>query len=183
MEISCRASHNVNRLKQITGGSTWMTPLVYPRSNGSANNTWCGFPSIERKILFEETRKELESVLRELTKHRESETLRVEGRMLLDHVHMLVAIPQKYIVSQVVGVHDGQECDSCCPDVSGARAKFHRTTSLGEGLLHINSWTRHSPRLSMPQCAGAGSCILIGTIVPPRDSSAHRGQISRPSEA
>jgi hypothetical protein len=45
-----------------------MTPLVYPRSNGSANNTWCGFPSIERKILFEETRKELESVLRELTK-------------------------------------------------------------------------------------------------------------------
>jgi hypothetical protein len=29
-----------------------------------------------------------------------------------DHVHMLLSIPPKYAVSQVVGVHEGEECDS-----------------------------------------------------------------------
>jgi putative transposase len=44
---------------------------------------------------------DLGPVLRELAKHKESEIL--EGRMLLDHVHMLIAIPPRYAVSQVVG--------------------------------------------------------------------------------
>jgi putative transposase len=58
-------------------------------------------PKYRKKKLFEELRKELWPVLRELAKHKESEIL--EGRMLLDHVHMLIAIPPKYSVSQVVG--------------------------------------------------------------------------------
>jgi putative transposase len=59
-----------------------------------------------KKKLFEELRKELGPVLRELAKHKESEIL--EGRMLLEHVHMLTAIPPKYAVSQVVGYMKGK---------------------------------------------------------------------------
>ena len=63
-------------------------------------------PKYRKKKLFEELRKELGPVLRELAKHKESEIL--EGRMLLDHVHMLIAIPPKYAVSQVVGYMKGK---------------------------------------------------------------------------
>ena len=63
-------------------------------------------PKYRKKKLFGELRKELGPVLRELARHKESEIL--EGRFLLDHVHMLIAIPPKYAVAQVVGyiVHE-----------------------------------------------------------------------------
>ena len=63
-------------------------------------------PKYRKKELFEELRKELGPVLRELARHKESEIL--EGRILLDHVHMLMAIPPKYAVSQVVGYMKGK---------------------------------------------------------------------------
>ena len=65
-------------------------------------------PKYRKKKLFEEFRKELGPVLRELAKHKESETFCVEGQMLLDHVHMLIAIPPKHAVSQVVGYMKGK---------------------------------------------------------------------------
>jgi putative transposase len=46
-------------------------------------------PKYRKKKLFEELRKELGPVLRELARHKESEIL--EGKILLDHVHMLIA--------------------------------------------------------------------------------------------
>ncbi len=58
-------------------------------------------PKYRKKKLFEELRRDLGPVLRELAQRKESEIL--EGRMLLDHVHMLIAIPPKYAVSPVVG--------------------------------------------------------------------------------
>ncbi len=63
-------------------------------------------PKYRRKKLFEELRKKLGPVLRELAQHKESEIL--EGRMLLDHVHLLIAIPPQYAVSQVVGYVKGK---------------------------------------------------------------------------
>ena len=59
-----------------------------------------------KKKLFEGLRKELGPVLRELARHKESEVL--EGRLMLDHVHMLIAIPPKYVVAQVVGYIKGK---------------------------------------------------------------------------
>jgi putative transposase len=82
-----------------------MTPTVYPIPSGSKYHVvW--IPKYRRKKLFEELRKELGPVLRELAQHKESEIL--EGRMLLDPVHMLIAIPPKYAVSQVVGYMKGK---------------------------------------------------------------------------
>jgi putative transposase len=67
----------------------------------------CGVDSqVSKERTFEELLKELGPVLRGLAKHKESEIL--EGRMLLDHVHMLIAIPPKYAVSQVVGYIKGK---------------------------------------------------------------------------
>jgi putative transposase len=81
-------------------------------TNSLAHTKWeCKYPVVwipkyRKKKLFEELRKELGPVLRELAKHKECEIL--EGWMLLDHVHMLIAIPPKYAVSQVVGYMKGK---------------------------------------------------------------------------
>jgi putative transposase len=63
-------------------------------------------PKYRKKKLFGELRAELGPVLRELARQKESEIL--EGRMLPDHVHMLISIPPKYAVSQVVGYMKGR---------------------------------------------------------------------------
>ena len=63
-------------------------------------------PKYRRQLLYSELRKYLGEVFRELAVHRESEIL--EGHLLGDHVHMLVSIPPKYAVSQVVGYVKGK---------------------------------------------------------------------------
>ena len=45
-------------------------------------------------------------VLKELANQKESEVL--EGRLVEDHVHMLISIPPKYAVAQVIGYIKGK---------------------------------------------------------------------------
>lgn len=63
-------------------------------------------PKYRRKKLFGELRKELGPVLRGLAQQKGSEI--IEGKLLVDHVHMLIAIPPKYAVSQVIGYVKGK---------------------------------------------------------------------------
>jgi len=58
-------------------------------------------PKCRRKTLYVSLRKHLGEVFRQLARRRESEIL--EGHLMPDHVHMLIAIPPKYAVSQVIG--------------------------------------------------------------------------------
>ncbi len=58
-------------------------------------------PKCRRKVLYGQLRKELGRVLRELAMQKESEV--IQGMLKADHVHMVVSIPPKYSVSQVVG--------------------------------------------------------------------------------
>jgi len=63
-------------------------------------------PKYRKKVLYGQLRKELGPVLRKLALQKESEV--VEGRLKMDHVHMLVSIPPKYSVAQVVGYVKGK---------------------------------------------------------------------------
>ena len=63
-------------------------------------------PKCRRKVLYGQLRKELGPVLRKLALHKESEV--VEGKLKVDHVHMVLSIPPKYSVSQVVGYVKGK---------------------------------------------------------------------------
>lgn len=53
------------------------------------------------EVLYGQLWEELGPIIRELALQREGEV--VEGRLKVDHVHMLVSIPPKYSVAQVVG--------------------------------------------------------------------------------
>ena len=63
-------------------------------------------PKCRRKTLYAELRKYLGEVFRKLATQKESRI--EEGHLLADHVHMLIAIPPKYAVSQVIGFIKGK---------------------------------------------------------------------------
>ena len=58
-------------------------------------------PKCRRRTLYTQLRQHLGEVFRNLAGQRESRV--EEGRLMSDHVHMLLSIPSKYAVSQVVG--------------------------------------------------------------------------------
>ena len=63
-------------------------------------------PKCRRKTLYAALRPHLGRVFRQLAEHRESRV--EEGHLMADHVHMLLSIPPKYGVSQVVGYMKGK---------------------------------------------------------------------------
>ena len=79
-------------------------------------------PKYRRKSLYGQLRKYLGQVLRELARARECEVL--EGHMMADHVHMLISIPPKYSVSQVVGFIKGKSAIHVARNYLGRRRNF-----------------------------------------------------------
>ena len=63
-------------------------------------------PKYRRKALFGELRKHLGEILRDLAKKKECKI--EEGYVMPDHVHMLISIPPKYSVAQVIGYIKGK---------------------------------------------------------------------------
>jgi putative transposase len=63
-------------------------------------------PKYRKKILYVELRRHLGEVFRKLTEQKESRV--EEGHLMSDHVHMLLSIPPKYAVAQVVGFMKGK---------------------------------------------------------------------------
>ena len=59
-----------------------------------------------KKTLDGQIRRELGPVFRELARQKECEI--IEGHLLPDHVHMLISLPPKYSVAQVVGFLKGK---------------------------------------------------------------------------
>ncbi len=79
-------------------------------------------PKHRKKVLYGQLRKYLVEILHELARRRECEVL--EGHLRVDHVHMLVSIPPKYSVSQVVGFIKGKSAIHIARNFSGRRQNF-----------------------------------------------------------
>ena len=63
-------------------------------------------PKYRRKVLYGNLRRHLGEVFREVARQKESKV--EEGHLMPDHVHMMLSIPPKYAVSQVVGYIKGK---------------------------------------------------------------------------
>ena len=63
-------------------------------------------PKCRRKSLYVQLRVHLGELFRRLAAQRDSRI--EEGHLLLDHVHMMISIPPKYAVSQVIGYIKGK---------------------------------------------------------------------------
>ena len=62
-------------------------------------------PKCRRRTLYGQLRQHLGEVFRKLAAQRECRV--EEGHLMPDHVHMMLSIPPKYAVSQVVGFIPG----------------------------------------------------------------------------
>ena len=77
-----------------------------------SHSTWeCKYPVVfipkcRRRTIYEQLRRPLGEVFHRLARQKESEI--EEGHLLLNHVHMLIAIPPKFAVSQVIGFIKGK---------------------------------------------------------------------------
>ena len=79
-------------------------------------------PKYRKKSLYGELRKYLGQVFRELARSRESEV--IEGHLCSDHVHMLISIPPKYSVAQVIGFIKGKSAIHIARNYLGHRRNF-----------------------------------------------------------
>ena len=69
-------------------------------------------PKYRKKKLYKELRQYLGEMFRDLASQKECRI--EEGHLMSDHVHMLVSIPPKYSVAQIVGFLKGK---SALPEV------------------------------------------------------------------
>jgi putative transposase len=87
-------------------------------------------PKYRRKVVYKDLRRELGEVFRELAQQKESTV--EEGHLQADHLHMLLSIPPKYSVAQVVGFMKGKSAIHIARTFMNRRKNF-----MGE-----NFWAR-----------------------------------------
>ena len=79
-------------------------------------------PKYRKKTIYGELRQYLGQIFRNLARSKECEIL--EGHMMSDHVHMLISIPPKYSVAQIVGFIKGKSAIYIARNYMGHRRNF-----------------------------------------------------------
>ena len=90
-------------------------------------------PKSRRKVLYGQLRQYLGEVFRELARQKESRV--EEGHLQADHVHMLLSIPPKYAVAQVVGYLKGKSAIHMPGHMAGGSRILSASTSGRAGTL------------------------------------------------
>ena len=93
-------------------------------------------PKCRRKALYGKLRQYLGDVFRELAARKECRV--EEGHLMADHVHMMLSIPPKYAVAQVVGYMKGKSAIHIAR-VYGERKRNivrHKTTCASKRARH-----------------------------------------------
>ena len=90
-------------------------------------------PKWRRKMLYGQLRKNLGDVFHDLARQKESRVL--EGHLQSDHVHMLISIPPKYAVSQVVGYMKGKSAIHIARTYLGQRKNYSGMSFWARGYF------------------------------------------------
>ena len=98
-------------------------------------------PKYRKKAMYGGLRQQLGEVLRQLARHRESQV--EEGHLLPDHVHMLVSIPPKYSLAQVIGYLKGKSAIHIAGSSRGGPGTLWGNTS-GRGGISCRRWAAMS---------------------------------------
>lgn len=89
-----------------------------------------GVPKKRRKVVYGRLRQEIGTLLRKLCEYKGVELL--EGKACIDHVHMCVSIPPKYLVSTIVGYLKGKS----------AIIIFEKYSKLKKNFMGHSFWAR-----------------------------------------
>lgn len=88
-------------------------------------------PKYRKKAIFGELRKYLGEIFRELARQKECTV--IEGHLMPDHVHIMLAIPPKYSVAQVVGFMKGKSAIQIARNFQGRKKNFVGQNFWGRG--------------------------------------------------
>ena len=107
------------------------------KANALAHTKWmCKYhivftPKYRRKIIYNQYRKDLGKILRELCRYKGVEIL--EGHLMPDHVHILVSIPPKIAISSFMGYLKGKSALMMFERHGNLRYKFGNRHFWPEG--------------------------------------------------
>lgn len=79
-------------------------------------------PKCRKKSIFWDLRKYLGEIFRELARQKECTV--IEGHLMPDHVHILLSIPPKYSVAQIVGFIKGKSAIQIARNFHGRKKNF-----------------------------------------------------------
>jgi len=79
-------------------------------------------PKCRRRVMYGQLRRKLGEVFHELARQKECRI--EEGHLLADHVHILMSIPPKYSVAQVVGFVKGKSAIHIARNFGRPRRNF-----------------------------------------------------------
>lgn len=111
-------------------------------------------PKYRKKKLYGGIRKYLGPVFHELAQQKGCKIL--EGHMVQDHVHMLISIPPKYAVSQIVGYIKGKSAIAVARQFGGRKQNFngeqfwargYAVSTVGFEEEQIRNYIRHQEQL------------------------------------
>jgi len=107
-------------------------------------------PKYRRKALFNELRRRLGEVFRRLAQQKESRV--EEGHLMPDHVHMLLSIPPKHSVAQIVGFIKGKSAIHIAREFGERKRNFvgqhfwargYFVSTVGRDEVAIREYIRH----------------------------------------
>jgi putative transposase len=107
-------------------------------------------PKYRRKALYGQLRRHLGEIFHRLARQKESRI--EEGYLMPDHVHMLISIPPKYAVSQVVGYIKGKSAIHIARNYGERKRNFagqhfwargYFVSSVGREEAVIRDYIRH----------------------------------------
>ena len=107
-------------------------------------------PKYRKKVLFGQIRKELGEVFHRLARQKES--MIEEGHLMGDHVHIMISIPPKYAVAQVVGFIKGKSAIHIARSYAGRQrnyvgqsfwARGYFVSTIGRDEQVIREYIRH----------------------------------------
>ena len=91
-------------------------------------------PRYRKKLLFGKIKRRLGQVFHDLARRKECRI--EEGHLMADHVHMLISIPPKYSVAQIIGyIHEREEFDMDRAECRTQDAKFPKPQILGSRIF------------------------------------------------
>ena len=94
---------------------------------------WCLYQRDAKKELYGKIREFLKATFHELARQKGCEI--VGGAIVQDHVHMLISIPPKYAVSEIVGYLKGKSAIAVARQFGGRKRNLMVRTFGPEAIL------------------------------------------------
>ena len=141
-------------------------------------------PKCRRKVLYQGIRQELGTVFRSLAEQWECKV--EEGHLMPDHVHMLLSVPPKYSVSNVMGFIKGKSAIHIARVYAGRRRNFvgqhfwargYWVSTVGKNEAAVRQYIQNQEK----EDKRLEQLELVALTTPPSGRSKLTGRVSDPS--